>query len=58
MNLYSILDILLLFLDFICIKVQKKKRPVGEGVFNLSGVELTRMELSVLDKGLKFAPKR
>lgn len=39
-------------------KVQKKKRPVGEGIFNLSGVKLTRMEMAVLDKGLKFAPKR
>lgn len=27
-------------------------------MFNISGVELTRNERKVLDKGLKFAPKR
>lgn len=33
-------------------KIQKKKRIVGEGIYNISGVELT------LDKGLKYAPKQ
>lgn len=37
-------------------KAQKKGRPLGEGVFNLSVSELTLNKLKVLDKGPKFAP--
>lgn len=37
-------------------KLQKKKVPTGEGIFNLSGVPLNSNEIKVLDKGLKFAP--
>lgn len=31
-------------------------RIVGEGIFNLTGQDLSNEELSVLDKGLKYAP--
>lgn len=37
-------------------RIQKEKRVIGEGVFNLSGKELTTEEMAVLDKGLKHAP--
>lgn len=40
------------------VKKQTKKRIVGEGIINISGGELTREEIKVLDKGLKFAPKK
>lgn len=33
-----------------------RRRSVGEGVFNLSGKEITTEELAMLDKGLKHAP--
>lgn len=35
---------------------QKKKIPVGAGIFNISGQELDKEELKVLDRGLKYAP--
>lgn len=39
-------------------KTQKKKSTIGEGIINLSGIDLSQTELITLDKGLKFAPKR
>lgn len=35
---------------------KEKKSLTGHGVFNLSSKVLTQEELSVLDKGLKYAP--
>lgn len=31
---------------------------MGEGIYIISGIELTRSELLPLDKGLKYAPKQ
>lgn len=39
-------------------KKQVKKRTVGEGIFNLIDVPLTKEETIVLDKGFKYAPVR
>lgn len=39
-------------------KIKKKKRTVGEGIYNISRIELTKAELTTLDKGLKYAPTR
>lgn len=39
-------------------KKQAKKRVLGGGIFNLSEVSLTKEEMVVLDRGLKYAPVR
>lgn len=39
-------------------RTQRRKKKIGKGVFNLSTKELTTQELSILDKGLKFAPQK
>lgn len=33
-------------------------RTLGDGIFNISGINLTQHKLKVLDKGLKFATKK
>lgn len=40
------------------IQQKKKKGKLGEGIFNISGKQLSREEILTLDKGIKFAPKR
>lgn len=37
-------------------KVQKEKGVVGQGIYNPSTINLSPDEISLLDKGLKFAP--
>lgn len=37
---------------------EKRKRVIGEGIFNISNVELTKEEPQVLDLGLKYAPDK
>lgn len=37
-------------------KTQKTKVPLGTGIYNINGTDLSEDELKVLDKGLKFAP--
>lgn len=36
--------------------IQKKKIPVGTGIYNLSGLDLNSEEIKLLDKGLKYTP--
>lgn len=37
---------------------KKKKDGLGKGIFNLTNIVFSKEEFIVLDKGIKFAPKK